>query len=442
MKFDEYFKLNEITINVSNGCNLACKYCFENNKSKQFMTQEQIKHILDKCYSNFTKNNPKNSKMLVSIFGGEPFLAWDTIEYALKYSREQKYNIEFGVTTNLTILTDHMIDIIEDYELGLLVSIDGLKEIHDKNRCNSYDLVTSNLKRLVERGLKYLIEVRMTVMPFGSDRLLESIQSIVDMGVVNIAPVPVSDTKWTQKDYDKLSKSINEVWDWLFEIYNDNENKKNISIKFVEDYLEQVLVMPNEEQTKVCLAGSNTNCSIGVNGDIMPCHQRHTVKNNYDKLIMGNIFNDDEIRDIDFNKSQTESEFNCKECSAYSVCRGGCPSENLSVNGHSNKMNKTQCQLTKIMVDVAIKNQFKLLNAKNIRSHRLNVLYQNLYILNFLIDEVLSYPIDSEKYNMSLIEFYEKLIDMESILLPSFRTTLDNIIKQLVNINKEIFNKV
>ena len=208
MKFDEYFKLNEITINVSNGCNLACKYCFENNKSKQFMTQEQIKHILDKCYSNFTKNNPKNSKMLVSIFGGEPFLAWDTIEYALKYSREQKYNIEFGVTTNLTILTDHMIDIIEDYELGLLVSIDGLKEIHDKNRCNSYDLVTSNLKRLVERGLKYLIEVRMTVMPFGSDRLLESIQSIVDMGVVNIAPVPVSDTKWTQKDYDKLSKSI------------------------------------------------------------------------------------------------------------------------------------------------------------------------------------------------------------------------------------------
>ena len=66
MKFDEYFKLNEITINVSNGCNLACKYCFENNKSKQFMTQEQIKHILDKCYSNFTKNiNFKYANLII-----------------------------------------------------------------------------------------------------------------------------------------------------------------------------------------------------------------------------------------------------------------------------------------------------------------------------------------------------------------------------------------
>ena len=194
MKFNDFFKLKDMTMNITNSCNLNCVYCFEHNKNGQKMSLELAEKIIDKCYANYVANNDTKFPFVVNFFGGEPFLAWDVIEHSLKYAKNKKYRIDFGVTTNLTMLTDHMIDIIDEYDLGLLVSVDGIKEIHDRNRCNSYDIVMKNLKRLLDRDLKHLIEVRMTVMPSDLDNLLDGIQTLFNLGIDNIAPVPVTDT--------------------------------------------------------------------------------------------------------------------------------------------------------------------------------------------------------------------------------------------------------
>ena len=85
-----------------------------------------VEKIIDKSYENYVLNNETKFPFVVNFFGGEPFLAFDVMEHAMKYANNKKYNISFGVTTNLTMLTDHMIDIIEEYVLGLLVSVDGI----------------------------------------------------------------------------------------------------------------------------------------------------------------------------------------------------------------------------------------------------------------------------------------------------------------------------
>ena len=443
MKFDEYFKLKEITLNITNYCNMKdvcgsyCKYCFEHNRNKKMMNKDDFTKIIDKCYSNYVRNYGENEPFKVSLFGGEPFANWDLIEYALKYSREKGYKIEYGVTTNLVHLTDHMIDVIEDYELGLLISIDGIRDIHNRYRSNSYDLVSNNIKRLVERGLKYLIEVRMTIMPQDLDNLLDSIKSIVDLGIVNIAPVPVSDTKWSDTDILNLEKALDGVWQWLIDIYNDNDNKNNISIKFIEDYIESVLVLSYDKNNK-CSAGKNLNCSIGCDGEIYPCHQRHTIKTNNEKLLFGNFF-DDDIKDVDFNNKETKSYYKCDDCFAKSSCRGGCPSENLTLNGDSNTLNKTQCDIYRTMHKVALKHQRLLMKTSNIRSHRLNVIKSNLVLLDCLINDVLKKISNIDEYKMALLVFYEKLIDSQNILLPSFEQVINNIINELKELNDNLF---
>ena len=441
MKFNEYFRLRDVTINVTNNCNLNCPYCFENNKNKLKMSKETIEIVLDKCYQNYLDTNDGKFPFVVNFFGGEPFLNFDVIEHAMKYASDKKYNMSFGVTTNLTILTDHMIDVIEEYELGLLVSIDGIREIHNRNRCNSYDTVQANVKKLTDRHLNYLIQARMTILPEDAKHLLASVKSIVDMGIVNLAPVPVTDVNWTTEQMVRLENNLKKVWDWVIDIYNDDENKKNVSIKFVEDYLESVLMIPLiPEQKKVCTAGTFTSCSIGVNGDILPCHQRHSVSHGYQDLVMGNIFEDTDIKKVEFNNSTIEGAFDCETCIANSICKGGCPSENYTRNGNGNKMNEVQCMITTILVGVAYEYQLKLLECSNIRSRRLNILSQNLKLMKILFEEVLSCDPDSREYATNLLYFYEKVIDMEDIILPAYNQVFKKVIEQLVNINMEKLN--
>jgi radical SAM protein with 4Fe4S-binding SPASM domain len=236
---------------------------------------------------------------------------------------------------------------------------------------------------------------------------------------------------------------LKKVWDWTIDIYNDDENKKNISIKFIEDYLEEVLMIPLvEHQKKVCSAGTFTSCSIGVTGDILPCHQRHSVKDNYEKLVMGNILTDDDIKQIEFNNCTIEGAFDCNTCIAYSICKGGCPSENYTRNGNGNKMNEVQCMITSILAGVAYEYQLKIMSCSNIRSHRLNVLSQNLNLMRILFEDVLSCNPLSKEYVTNVMYFYEKLIDMEDILLPSFSEVLRTVIKELVNNNMELINMI
>lgn len=441
MKFNEYFKLRDITLNISNKCNLACPYCFENNKSNKLMTKETVEVILDKCYKNYIDSNNTEYAFGVNFFGGEPFLNFDVMEHAMKYAREKNYKMVFGVTSNLTILTDHMLDVIEEYDLGILVSIDGIKQIHDRNRCNSYDKVKENVKKLMDRHLGYLLEARMTILPEDVDELLNSIKSIVDMGIVNIAPVPVTDVNWTNAQLLKLENNLKKVWDWVIDIYNDDENKKNISIKFIEDYLEKVLMIPLvDSQKKVCVAGTFSSCSIGVDGDILPCHQRHSVRDGYEDLLMGNILDDNDIKEIEFNKCTIEGAFDCNTCIANSICKGGCPSENYTKNGNGNKMNEVQCMITSILAGVAYEYQMKIMSCSNIRSHRLNVLSQNLNLMKILFEEVLTCNPLSKEYVIKIMYFYEKLIDMEDILLPSFSEVFRTVINELVNNNMELIS--
>ena len=324
--------------------------------------------------------------------------------------------------------------------MGLLVSVDGIKKIHDRNRCNSYDIVISNLKKLIDRGLKHLIEIRMTVMPADLKDLLSGIQELYNLGIDNIAPVPVTDTKWEDYDYMNLRDEMIKIWEWAFLIYNDENNKRNLSIKCIDDYLEMVLcpdiLLP--EQRKVCTAGTFSSCSFGVDGDILPCHQRHTISDHYDELVMGNI-NDDEIKEINFNNQTIANENkNCDVCNARAICKGGCPSENLTLNKDGNIMNDVQCNVLEYMVDVAQQYQWWLLNdmLPNIRSRKLNILSQNLKLLGMLLD-IIKNERSIQDNEIQLLKFYEKLSDIEGILLPNFRDAINFIIYGMVNIIDE-----
>ena len=158
--FEEAYNLDSITINVTNACNLNCSYCFEHIKTNEYMTPETAIDIIKKSYH---KIDPKLGMFTINIFGGEPLLNWKTVKAILGYVSTNHLRCKIGITTNLTILTEEMIKYFDDNDVMLLVSFDGVG--HDKNRCNTHDIVVNNLKKLISAGLGLFIEARLTITP-------------------------------------------------------------------------------------------------------------------------------------------------------------------------------------------------------------------------------------------------------------------------------------
>ncbi|MPN48827.1 hypothetical protein SDC9_196439 [bioreactor metagenome] len=92
--------IDTIRINISNACNLACKYCYANGgnytKPNSLMSKKVAKDIVT-----FIKNN-LNHIETIFFFGGEPLLNIDIIEYICSEFKDKK----FKLITNGTLIND------------------------------------------------------------------------------------------------------------------------------------------------------------------------------------------------------------------------------------------------------------------------------------------------------------------------------------------------
>ncbi|MFZ9241633.1 MAG: radical SAM protein [Sediminibacterium sp.] len=444
--FDDYFQLNALTITVTSACNLHCDYCFEEHESRMIKPDEIIP-IIDIAFNNFRKNNPEGP-MPLSFFGGEPFIAWKTIKNCIEHAKEKGYELSVGITTNLTLLTDEQIEFLDDNDIGLLVSIDGTKEVHDRLRDGSYDVVANNVKKLIDSGLKRLIEARMTVPPSDFGNLLAGVQNIFSLGVENIAPVPVTDQKWTQEQIDTLKDQLDKLYEWTISIYENEDNKRNISIKMLDDYLFQCIHDEYDMRGTPCSFGSNQWLSIGPSGEMYPCHQIHTRKDQQELFYMGNIIQGEilphkilgQVVPHSWKKAE-DPKYTCDTCEAYNICRGSCPSENYDLNKNYLMTPDEWCEWVRMARNVALKYQNKILNSKNIRNKRLNVMKVNLQLID-VSTKIFRCDISSREFPMILLDFYERVLSAEHILLPGFKELLfkkvDNFKQQLIDLQKKL----
>ena len=118
---------------VSKNCNFNCIYCQAGNlnqKKDYKMTKDIAKKSVD-----IAMQSP--SKYLTFEFqGGEPLTNFETIKYIIEYAEEIKKDkiIEYAVVSNLTLMTDEMMNFFKEKGVNVSTSIDGNKELQNKNR--------------------------------------------------------------------------------------------------------------------------------------------------------------------------------------------------------------------------------------------------------------------------------------------------------------------
>ena len=140
--------ITRVCISINNRCNLNCKYCHFHEKKDSIVESEMdVFRILDNIRQHIERNAIRSFK-IGFVGNGEPLLEFDKLR---KYIDHIADLLESGVVSAYTItngisLSRSMLEYLSANKVNVGFSIDGLKTVHDKWRCNSYDKVMQSIE--------------------------------------------------------------------------------------------------------------------------------------------------------------------------------------------------------------------------------------------------------------------------------------------------------
>lgn len=123
-----------MTLVLTHECNLACTYCYEHCKNADSMTLAVAEKVL------VGELNADNDVDFVEIdlFGGEPFMAFDTMKGIVLFLRDGSFDKAWSISTitNGTLLTDDMKEWlrVNSDVLDCVLSYDGTPAMQAANR--------------------------------------------------------------------------------------------------------------------------------------------------------------------------------------------------------------------------------------------------------------------------------------------------------------------
>lgn len=192
--------LETYVLHITKECNMACRYCYETDKTSIYEWDE-IKVILD----NIIKHNDHFN---LEFLGGEPCLRIDLIRNVVEYlSAINHVNVEqFHITTNGTIINDDLISLMKKYEnVNYTTSMDGTPLMNClrimKTGYNSHDIAVENLKVMLKEFDSETISIHMVTHPFNIGYYNEGITHLYDIGIRSFGIGTIESTIIIDEDY-------------------------------------------------------------------------------------------------------------------------------------------------------------------------------------------------------------------------------------------------
>lgn len=133
--------IDRICISINNRCNLACRYCHFREKGVLSNDDMDVFSILDRVMKYAT------GLFKIGFVGnGECFLDFQKLKAYIAYIEDFKNISTYTITNGTVALSDDDWQFLENHSVNIGFSIDGYKEIHDKNRCGSFDKAIRNVE--------------------------------------------------------------------------------------------------------------------------------------------------------------------------------------------------------------------------------------------------------------------------------------------------------
>ena len=308
-------------------------------------------------------NNPEGTQHQVFFFGGEPLLRFhDLMEPVVLYA-ERKYpnrKIKFSMTTNSVLMDDEVIQFIKDHDIGVLTSIDGNPECQGYNRpfhngSSSAEIVEANIKRYLAAGRSSTF--RSTILPATCHLMYDNYLYAHSLGYKSMFGLTNAYEVWPadkrKEVYDQMMKIANHYINYFREHNEVYVGWSNLERHYREIYNDIKLEREGKERPnlftdKKCGYGQNSNAAVAVNGDLYGCQELVSNEGKKNTFWIGSIYTGVEnerrqaLYDLFYSFPKT-GDMACEDCSARSICNGGCSATNYVLTGDLNHCSPGHC---------------------------------------------------------------------------------------------------
>ena len=330
-----------VALKVAEVCNLACGYCYFFEKKDQSYRHAPT-YISDDVLAATGRFLGQGAADLglpivsIALHGGEPLMLGK--ERLIKACRILRSEIEpfaelnLGVQTNGVLLDREWIDLLGSANVGLSVSLDGPKPVHDAARPDkrgrgSYDAVIAAI------GLLQEAEARGDIPAFGVLSVIDPAHGAAEyydffvrkLGLRSVFFRPPA-TSWETIDRAAVDR-VNRFLTDLFAIWTAEDDPTidiRTNVQAFRPYLH-----PDATAERVShIVGLAQAISVRSNGDVCPDDSLPPLLPRYRDLgynvrshSLAEFYRDPVWREI--NGSLLGPENECRECSWFGVCGGG-----------------------------------------------------------------------------------------------------------------------
>jgi len=230
----------KIYIEITNICNLHCKFCPDTNRKKEFMTEENFEKVIEKIHA--------HTNLVYLHVKGEPLLH-SNLQEILKIL--EKYNLKANITTNGTLIKD---------KLGVLKNSKAVRQINFSIHSVTQNEIENKkyLKDIFESA-EELKDIIISYRLWNLKTIKENeINNNIIKTIENYYNLTDLKQKLTENDYIKIKENVFINQD--IEFTWPDVNKIPI--------IEKGRCLALKEQIAILVDGTVVPCCLDNNGDI------------------------------------------------------------------------------------------------------------------------------------------------------------------------------
>ena len=314
-----------IFIMLGNACNFSCKYCLQGEHKEKV-----VQPIFSEKALSFLDNYNSETKIMLSFWGGEPLLYFDSIKRIVERYKEKFF---FEIVSNGSLLTEDIIDFLNKYEIKFHLSHDG--KITEYTR-NVDVLKNDRLKNLFEKIKNKSVNLTITSHSPSMKEMFEYYPSNYSINInmmINTTDTPIS-RDFANFDCEKYKNDLQYLFNSYEEYLLGDANKHREAgtvLRFMGSL--QAFIDEGRVRNRCFACGHGKKMlNMDANGNFYLCHNS-CVK-------IGSVEEGYDIASEKLDKILEKHTAKCRECEIKDICAGDC----FMLNGYGEKQG---CELLK-----------------------------------------------------------------------------------------------